>query len=152
MKKLFVIISLLFAFIGIQAQESSTYDNYLGYDQTWFTYAQPATSYANTATDSIWYYTVLKESKMPLRYDVKVRLDSTGGTYKTVPIILQGKKFDSDSYTNLTTVYWVTGADTVKTFTQATPGQYRYYRLYIKANAKGFIFKIPELSFKFWEQ
>lgn len=153
MKKLFSILILACAlFAQGYSQEASDYDYKIGYSGTWLTYSMPTGTNATTATDSTWFYTVLKETDMPLRYDIKLICDSVSGTHKTVPIVLKGKKFLSDSWTTLQTVYWVTGVDTVKTFTQATPGQYRYYQVYTRSNNKGFVFRFPELSFMFYKQ
>lgn len=153
MKKLIFLFSLVLAvFLTANAQEDPDYDYKVNYDATWTTYNMPTGTNATTSSDSIWYFTVLKESKAPVKYDFKISLDSVGGTYKTVPIILQGKKFKSDAFTNVTTLYWTTGRDTVKTFTQNSTGQYyRYWRVYIKSNNKGFIFRVPELSVAFKE-
>jgi hypothetical protein len=154
MKKLIFLIAMISALFiqGAISQESADYDYKIGYSNTWITYAQPTGTNATTATDSIWYYTVWKETDMPLRYDIKVTCDSIGGTYKTVPILIQGKKWLSDSFTTLQTLNWTTGKDTTKVFTQATPGQYRYYRVYVKSNNKGFIYRFPEVSFMFYKQ
>jgi hypothetical protein len=136
------------------SQESSKYDYKIPYAETSVTWpAVSQTTNATTATDSVWFYTIYKESSMPVKYDFKVSCDSVGGTYKRVPIVLKAKKFLSDDWTTVTTVAWTTGKDTVKTFTQSTTAQqYQYWQIYIKSDSKGFIFKIPELSAKFWEQ
>lgn len=108
----------------VNAQESSTYDVTVGYTETWKSYLPTTVPYATTTTDSVWYYTFLKESSKPLIYDVKLKLDSISGTYKRTTVILQGKKFASDSYTNIATKYWTTGADTTITFTNFATGTY----------------------------
>lgn len=150
------ILFLLIAIIGLTvnsfAQEATTYDKYVGYTESWFSYFPLSTDRVHTATDSIWYYTCLKESYWPVKYDMKVKLHKVSGTTRVVPVILKAKKFDSDAWTTVTTVYWVTGADTTKTFTQSsTYQQYRYWQIYMKANLKGMVSTVPELSMKFWD-
>jgi hypothetical protein len=173
MKKLFILISLLFACIAMQAQESATQDYSIPYAQTWGQYAPTTVPNATTATDSVWYYTFLKESMKPLLYDIKLRLDSSGGTAKRTTIILQTKTWASDTYTDLETKYWVTGADTTITFTNVAvstisgtfeadstmvftsnqaPKISRYWRVLVRNDTKGFIVKIPEFSILFKEQ
>lgn len=158
---------------GAQSQEASGFDVKLTYDETWKSYKPIVVPNATTATDSVWYYTFLKESKGPLLYDIKLVLDSVGGAAKVTTIILQTKTWESDSYTNLTTKTWTTGKDTVITFTNiaastlsgefaadstmvftgsAVPRISRYYRVFVRNNLKGFIVKVPELSILFKEQ
>jgi hypothetical protein len=170
MKKLLFLISFIFVALIVNAQENADYDYKIGYDGTWSTFT--ATSNTTTATDSVWYYTFLKESKSPLFYDVKLSLDSVGGTVKRTTVILQSKKYYGDSYTNVQTKYWVTGEDTTITFTNVaaktlsgsfeadssmvftglTPKIDRYYRVFIRNDTKGFITKVTELSILFKEQ
>lgn len=151
MKKLLFIILAIFSCVVIFSQESSVADKYLGYEQTWFTYN--GLSNALTATDSVWYFTVQKESNHRLFYDFKVDLDSVGGTAQVVPVVIQGKKFLSDSFTPLDTITWTAGADTTIYFSESTTAQqYRYYRTYIRSELKGFLIKITELSGKLWEE
>lgn len=136
--------------MAVKAQESATYDYPLGYNDTHMTYT--STANVTTATDSTWYYTVWKEAKSPLKYDMKVVLDSVSGTKQVVPIILKGKAFLSDSWTTITTVNWVLGHDTTIRFSEtSTAKQYRYWQIYIRSARKAFIFKVTELSQKYWE-
>lgn len=150
MKKAFLLIAFLASIVLANAQESSTYDYKIDYAGTWNTYFMPSTSYANTLTDSTWYYTVLKESDAGLRYQIKVSLDSIGGVKKKVAVVLKAKQWDSDSYTTVTTTYWWNGRDTTILFTQTSTAQYyRYFQVFVQGVNKGFVFKIPELSFGF---
>jgi hypothetical protein len=152
-KQLFSICLLAVLFVAnAYSQESATQDYSMGYNDTWVTYTNTTTN-VTTATDSIWYYTVLKESKMPLKYDIKVKVDSVSGTIRRTTITLKAKKWLSDDWTTITIVPWTTGRDTTKTFTEITTArQYRYWQIYIKSDLKAFIFKVPELSMKFYEQ
>lgn len=143
------ILAILFLVNNI-AQESAYEDTHLNYGKTWFSYI--STSNATTATDSIWYYTTRKESMKPLKYDIKIVLDSIGGTAVSVPVVLQAKKFLSDSFTPLDTITWADGGDTTIVWNEtSTAQQYRYWRVYIQCATSGFIFGVDELSQKFWE-
>lgn len=158
---------------GAQAQESATQDASVPYSQTWAQYLPTTVPNATTATDSTWYYTFLKESMKPLLYDIKLILDSVGGTSKATTIILQTKTWASDTYTDIATKYWIAGHDTTITFTNVgapslsgtfeadstmiftssvIPKISRYYRVLVRNNTKGFITKVTELSILFKEQ
>jgi hypothetical protein len=150
MKKLLFLFSFCACFLMASAQKSTTTDLNLGYDQTWYTYT--STANATTATDSTWYWTTIKESVIPVKYDIKISLDSVSGTKQVTPVVLKAKKFISDSWTTITTINWTNGHDTTVLFNQNSTAQYyRYWQVYIKSNRKAFIFKVTELSQKFWE-
>lgn len=146
MKKLFFILNLVLFSICVFSQENSNYDYKIGYDGTWQTYTSPSTTYATSSTDSIWYFTILKESESDIKYDIKLIVDSISGTNQITDFFLQGKIWGSDIYSNIDTVTWVTGVDTTFTFTTASTLDYRYYRIYVKSRLKGFIFQIDEYS------
>jgi hypothetical protein len=153
MKKIIFLFSILtILFINGYGQEQSPQDKTLGYDLTWFTYTAPTTTYATTATDSNWYYTVLNESKGPVKYNFKITLDSISGTKQVTPVVLKAKIWPSDSWTAIDTITWSTGVDTTILFTQTTTAQYyRYWRVDITTALKAFIIQVDELSAKFWE-
>jgi hypothetical protein len=153
MKKVFFILVMVLTFgFNSFAQESATYDKYLGYAETWFQYFPASDTRAHTSTDSLWYFTCLSEKYYPALYDIKVRLDKISGTAIVVPVVLKGKKWDSDTYTTITTVNWTTGVDTTINFSiTSNPVQYRYFQIYMKANGSGQVVNIDELSMKFWQ-
>ena len=151
MKKLIILLVCIVSFIAIQAQENAIEDAYLDYNETWwqdFNFGN-----VTSATDSIWYYTVHKESLSPLKYDVKLIMDSISGTSDAVNVYLQKKKFLSDDFANLDTVSWNLGSDTTIYFTVTTDTSYmdRWFRIYTICDTSGFIYQVDELSFKFWE-
>ncbi len=152
MNKLIFLVSFLACAFLAQAQESTTFDNQLDYNQTWFTYSQTTPlKYANTATDSVWFWTTLKNSYYGVKYDIKVDLDSVGGTKQTVPVVLSAKKNLSDTWTIITTTNWKLGRDTVVLFTQTGTSQYyKYWKVSTNALKKGFIFRVKELTEIFW--
>jgi hypothetical protein len=152
MKKIMFLFALLTVILSANAQEKATYDQPMGYADTWFTYNMPTSSYAMTATDSTWYFTTWKLSDAGIKYDIKLTLDSVGGTKQITPVLLKAKKQLSDSWTTITTVNWTNGHDTTILFNQTSTSQYyRYWQVYLKSNRKGFIVKIPELSEIFWK-
>jgi hypothetical protein len=153
MKRILFLISILAVlFINGYSQEKSPQDKALDYDASWFTYTAHATTYATTATDSNWYFTTLKESHGPVKYDVKLSLDSISGTQSAVAIVIKGKKFASDDFTPIDTITWALGSDTTIVFTQNTTALfYRYFVIDITTALKGFIIQVDELSEKFWE-
>lgn len=151
MKKLIFLFGLILVCFISYSQESTTEDKFINYDETWFTYT--GTSNATTATDSVWYFTVRKESLKKVFYEIKIDLDSISGTKQIVPVVLQGKILLSDNFTPLDTINWVNGSDTTIRFIQYTTAQkYRYYRPYLRSALKGFIFKVSELSGVFKEE
>lgn len=151
MKKLIILSVFAFSFLFANAQENSNFDKFLDYDQTWFTYAPSATTYALTLTDSTWYFSCLSEKYLPVTVDYKLVLDSVGGTAASVPVVLRGKKFLSDDYTPVDTVTWTNGSDTTIKVSYATESKYRYWQIYMVGASDGFIVNIDELSMKFWQ-
>lgn len=152
MKRLIFILSIICVFaLGVKAQESATYDKFLGYEETWMGYFPAATTRATTTTDSIWYFTCLSEKYFPVTVDVKLKLDSISGTARHTNVYLKAKKFDSDTYTNLDTIDWHASVDTSINFNVVTDQRYRYFQVYLKTDLKGFIINIDELSMKFWQ-
>lgn len=146
MKKILFILSFITLGLCGFSQENANYDYKMGYESTWATYSAPATTYATSATDSIWYYTVLKEADANVKTYIKVSADSISGADQVVDFYYQTKTWYSDDFANVDTVTWSLGADTTFTFTNATASQARYHRVYAKSRLKGFIFQIDELS------
>jgi hypothetical protein len=134
------------------AQKSSTYDKAMSYTDTWFTYTMPTGTNATTTTDSTWTYTVWKESDQGVKYDFKLKLDSIGGTKQRTPVVLKAKKNLSDSWTTVTTVIWLNGNDTTVLFTQTSTAQYyRYWQIGLVTARKNFIYRVTELTEKYWK-
>lgn len=153
MKKILLIaLFILPLMLNVEAQESADADRYIDYSESWMTYSGDGIN-ATTASDSTWFYTVLKESHLPLKYDVKMELDSISGTFDSLSVYLQKKKFYSDNFANLDTIRWNLGQDTVVRFTVTQDTSYmdRYWRVKAVSDTSGFIFQVDELSIKFWE-
>ena len=153
MKKFITIVFLSLAFVvNMKAQENAEADRYIDYSESWMTYTGDGIN-ATTSSDSVWYYTILKESHQPLKYDIKVVLDSISGTFDSLSVYLQKKKFSSDDFANFDTVRWNLGSDTTVRFTVTQDTSYmdRYWRIEAVSDTSGFIFQVDELSIKFWE-
>ena len=153
MKKLLLFISLLFCVLFVSAQNSTTYDDHLGYSATYAKYTGGSTDKLLVG-DSTWSYTVWKDAVRPLRYDTYLYLDSTGGTSNHVTVTLLGKKWlDQASWTTLKTATWTGGHDTTIVLTESTTsGQYQYYKLNILGANDTFLASITKFYIKFWEE
>ena len=151
MKKLIVLIIFALSFFAIQAQESATYDGVLAYNESYLEYEGVATDILTT-TDTLWYYTVLKRSFLPLKYDVYLNLDVTGGSTNSVTVTLVAKKWlDQAAWTTLKTVTWTGGADTTIVLTESsTAGQYQYYKVNCLGANNTMLYHINYLYYKFW--
>ena len=152
MKSFIISLLLISCAVLVNGQESSTYDSRLGYSETFTEYVGTSTDILKVG-DSTWTYTVLKESAKPLKYDVFLKFDATGGTNNVVNITVFGKKtLDQPSWTSLKTASWTSGADTTKTITESTTAQqYRYYKVEVKGANDTLLASIVKFFIKFWE-
>jgi len=152
MKNLIIFIML---FVGVYAygQNSATADKVLGYDVSWYKFDETMTTDDNiNATDSVWTYTIYKNSYLPVKYDVRVSMDSISGAPETVVITLQAKKWLEDaSWTTLNTATWTNGSDTIIAFKEDTLArQYQYFKLNVAGANNTFVAKIKQFFTKFW--
>lgn len=93
--------------------------------------------YIGTANDTIGIVdsTWAKTFSVANRYDalkqvVRVKVDEVAGT-GNIPFVWQGKNFNSDAWTTITTVtYKGGGSDTTFFFDQSTAKPYRFYRIF----------------------
>jgi hypothetical protein len=152
MKNFIVALILLSCALSVSAQESSTYDKTLGYSETYLEFTGSSTDVLKVG-DSTWCYTVWKKSVRPLKYDVYMDLDSTGGTKNMMTITLLGKKWlDQAAWTTLKTQRYTLGRDTTFTFTESsTAGQYQFYKVNVVGDNDTFLMSIKKLFMKFWE-
>lgn len=159
MKKLLIALIVGFCALTVGAQNANRSNTSTEVDATvpynlarWiWTMKVPVNSLS--VADSTWTYTVYKESKNAVKYDVFIVCDSIGGTKNNVKIIVQGKKFlQQPSWTDLKTVWWTTGKDTTKTITESTTAQqYPYYRVFVQGVDNTFLARFTYLGIKFWE-
>jgi len=116
MKKfLGILLIMVLSFTICEAQNSSTYDKKLSYNETILSYTGEASDTIGTV-DTLWTYTVLKRSDTPVQAYIDIALDSTGGTTDTVWIKLQHKQFSDLDYTTIDSVSWYATVDTVIKF------------------------------------
>jgi hypothetical protein len=157
MKKLIFLLSLVTVLLAsyqpLSAQEKTTYDNAMGYGDYRHEWKNESAVNTFKVGDSTWTYTIFKNTAKPLKYDLFMKLDSTGGTSNVITFKLQGKKFiDSPTWTDLKTFYWTSGKDTTKTISEATTAQaYQLYKLSATGANDTFLAKILLYAIKFWE-
>lgn len=133
-------------------QEAGTYDKKLDYTVSWAKY-DGTTADVITTTDTLWSYTYFKNSYKPLKYDVYLNLDKTGGTTNVVNVYFKAKKWSEQvAWDTLKTVSWSGSADTVIVMTESsTSKQYQYFQVDIVGADNTLLASIKELFAKFWE-
>lgn len=114
MKKLFIIISLVFCAFLINAQDIT-----LDYNQTYLLYNGTSSDVINT-TDSIWTYEIWKKSDAPVNVYVDMLIDSTGGTANNVYVKLQHKRFVDLTYSTIDSVLWDGAASELISFSPSS--------------------------------
>ena len=152
MKKFILILALGIISLVTFGQETGTYDKKLDYTVSWSRNVGSSTDLLTT-TDSLWSYTYFKNSYKPLKYDVYLSLDKTGGTANVVHVYLKAKKWNEDAaWTTLKTVNWTGTADTVIVLTESsTAGQYQYYKIDMVGANNTILVSILDWFIKFWE-
>jgi hypothetical protein len=152
MKKIILIALLgLFSLMSF-GQAVGTYDKKMDYTVSWSQYVGTSTDVL-TVADSTWSYTIFKNSYKPLKYDVYLKLDRTGGTNNVVHVYLKAKKWDEQAaWTTLKTVNWTGASDTVIVLTESsTAGQYKYYKLDMVGANNTLLASILDYFIIFWE-
>lgn len=152
MKKFILILALGIISLVTFGQETGTYDKKLDYTVSWSRNVGSSTDILTT-TDSLWSYTYFKNSYKPLKYDVYLSLDKTGGTTNVVHVYLKAKKWNEEAdWTTLKTVNWTGTADTVIVLTESsTAGQYQYYKIDMVGADNTILVSILDWFIKFWE-
>lgn len=152
MKKFILILALGIISLVTFGQEAGTYDKKLDYTVSWSRNVGSSTDILTT-TDSLWSYTYFKNSYKPLKYDVYLSLDKTGGTKNVVHVYLKAKKWNEEAaWTTLKTVNWTGTADTVIILTESsTAGQYQYYKIDMVGANNTMLVSILDWFIKFWE-
>ena len=151
MKKTAFLLVMLFAGLGLSAQESTTQDQSLSYNLSFAEFR--STANATSATDSVWSYTFLKESYKPLKFSITISVDSISGAVKKQNFTVYGRANLADPWVSITSASWWSGRDTTKQIVESsTARQYRYYKVEAKtATTKSFVYKVTYLFIKFWE-
>lgn len=154
MKKLLLLVALSAFLITLNAQKT-----YI------LTAKDPAGSWLHESNlgavdtigsaDSTWTYTIYPNKGERLYYDIALNIDSVGGTGGVaglVPVILQGRRLSSDTYTNIDTITWIGSAsDTTIKFSQVSTAQfYTEYRLSVTAANNSFKALFDWIKARFW--
>lgn len=135
-------IVLLFAMIAFAANAQKAYViTPLDFTSTWIhEYAGVAADTLGTVTATTFSYAIPINKPDGVYYVGKIKVsDKTTGAAGVCTIKLQGKYFDADSYTDITTISWtgVGSTDTTAIFTNvSTKTYYRTYR-FLVTNTSG---------------
>ena len=140
MKKFILLIVAMFTLVVAQAQIAKV-------DAPWDLNAKWVTEYTGTAVDTLgtvtattWSYAVPVNKAEGLMYVAKLKVaDKTTGAAGVCTIKLQGKYFDADTYTDITTVSWtgVGSTDTTAVFTSVSNKVYYRYLRVLVTNTSG---------------
>lgn len=139
MKKLIFLFAILLSFT-VSAQKAISIAP-LDFTSVWVNeYVGVATDTLGTVTATTWSYAIPVNKPDGLYYVGKVKVsDKTTGSAGVCTIKIQGKYFDADSYTDITTVNWtgIGSTDTTAVFTSVSnKSYYRYYR-FLVTNTSG---------------
>jgi hypothetical protein len=118
MKKIFILFAFTLLFVSGFAQDRSLSAT-LGREDIFFKYPGVAKDSCGVTQDTLEYKWFINKA-YDLLYDVQVKLTEIRGR-GLCTVSLQGRKFESDSWSNITSViYYGGGTDTTITFTQHT--------------------------------
>lgn len=122
--------------------------------KSWLHDANLSASDTIGAGDSTWTYQISPNKGEALYYDVYMDIDSVGGTggiANLVPVLLQGRRLETDPWTTITTVNYAVTADTIFKYSQVSTAQfYTDYRISITAANDAVSVLISRLIFRFW--
>lgn len=132
MKKIiFITLISLVAFVANAQDRSKSFS--LGRDDIFFAYTGVAADTCGVTQDTLEYKWFINK-EYDLLYDVNVKLTEVRGR-GVCTVSLQGRKFETDDWTNITSViYYGGGTDTTITFTQHTIASvvpYNHLRAYV---------------------
>lgn len=106
-----------------------------------------------TANDQIYYVDVAVNKNNPLTQDAYISLDSVSGSPQ-IAVILQGKKFADEDYSNIgsATTWHGSSSDTTFILSNATANRYRYIRIKFDATATAQMSLINDVQLKIWNE
>ena len=132
MKKILLAISFLIGIVSVNAQTVKTF---------MYPSATYTKTYIGTAADTLgvgqttWGYEMEVNKADGLFYNTRVKVsDKTTGAAGVGTVKLQGKYFDTDSYSDITTVTWtgVGSTDSIISFQNvSTKNYYRYLKILV---------------------
>jgi len=147
MKHFLFLISLILCVTAVSAQDKAVT---LSQTKTFHSFAMGA---ADTITnnDQLYHFEVNANSHLKQTQDWLISLDSISGS-PNVAVLLQGKKFEDESWTNIgTAVTWKgTSSDTTIIISNTTANRYRFYKLGLDATATAQKSRITKCEFKVW--
>lgn len=152
MKKIFYLVGIIAALImaACATQDDEGADVVMEYDKN--TVIIQSLSSADTlgAGDSVWTSeTVRNKSESRLFVKNLISLDSTGGAIDTVAISLQYKAFTNSGWTEIATVNWAAGTDTIKELTTTTAVNGEFFRTVATCEDDDFMILIDENNYSF---
>jgi len=126
MKKLFIVLSLVFAVLISNAQMATVY---VPVNQT---YVAAPTTYV--LTDAVTQYLLIKAPQHNVAtQDLLVKLDSLTGNHTYIAVGLYGRKFDTSAWVQIgSTVTWkgtTSSHDTTLVISNTTGNRYRDYKV-----------------------
>jgi len=148
MKKLIFILAIMFIGIGIATAQTDTYNI-----ASKNTYRIINTDYTLTNTVATWFLWKA-ERNFTATQDFQVNLDSLSGDHTNVAVSLYGRKFSTDSWTQIgSTVDWLgaTGGDTTITISNTSINRYREYKFNLLGTGTGTT-TIDWQQFKIWNE
>jgi len=146
MKKLIFLLSIITVIFSLNVNAQ---DYKINKNTTYFEYSGEDSD--TVIADGTWGLWLANQKDFSMLHAVKVSLDSVSGT-PTCDVKLQGKVFDDDSWTDITTVEWTgTTSDTTFTISETSTAKfYRHYRVYIDTDATEQKLKVDKILMKFW--
>ena len=151
MKKIMILlfgIALMLTSFSINAQDQSKTLNTKAYY-----YEFPFTSSDYVEASDTYYVQVTSRKVEPLKYNIKVEMDSISGAPQ-VAVSIQGKVFTGDTWANISTITWMgTASDTSFLLSEiSTAKYYRYWRVYFVATGTAQKVEITKVDWRFWDK
>lgn len=113
----------------------------LDFAKGWFdSYTGLASDTLNTATSTTWSYEIPVNKFDAIYYVGKIKVsDKTTGANGVCTVKLQGKYFDADAYTDITTVQWtgINSSDSTIQFVSTTNKSHYSFLRYLVTNTAG---------------
>jgi len=132
MKKLVLLLIAVIGFAFAQAQTATPIQ--MTPDQWFVSYTGNATL-DTVSVGNTWSKALLPNKGVRLMYNIRFKITEVSAVTNATPvaIALQGKVFDTDTYSTITThQYHGTGSDTTVTYSEAsTASVYRYFNILV---------------------
>ena len=140
MKKIILLLTALLT-IFIASAQIAKVDPQWDLNSKWVTeYTGVATDTLGTVTATTWSYAIPVNKADGLMYVAKLKVsDKTTGAAGVCSIKFQGKYFNADTYTDITTISWtgIGSTDTTAIFTSVSNKVYYRYLRVLVTNSSG---------------